>query len=755
MYYGDKREAKVMIMEKLIENGWKVYGYKADESDSMVDYYSPASWDGIAEKNGYVLVIDQYNNRQSGYQVKKYNYNNKKYIENKRIAKLTAMMNDSASTENEKASCAVLIEKEKEKAGEGQEYTVIETYPTFQHGNPKACSWHIEKDGQIIAKGKGVFSVNEYNWEDKTKTADEQKAEKLNKFVKKIEKVLTDSDALKSEVVKVEKTVIKPVEKEGKTINIGDILSFSYHGHYWIVNDVYTVGEQIRVTYEILGSEKRGYQRKKNAKRYYQPMNRLEKEMQEGRVKVYTLQEVIEYTEKTVFTKTKRSQKVTNAIQLETQEAYDTQTQDPKENNATDQEQASKRQLWALHCATRLNTTNLVISKQKASDLISKSKAGQNIVEEIEFMMNIDDSNNEAKVSQTTESKKQHDQTNFIEKIDKQIESAQIKLDSLSGNYKTNTWKRQQEEVGREMKRNSLRFDISLLEYLRNKATLNEMTNFEQCLLVGSFRDQIQNYSIQKYEYKYPEIDTRFDLNNWYNAEIPKKQKRLQKAGIYNTHQLIEAVEEYKIIKDKIQRPIDPIKVKIKKLESNVKLVKIYGYFPTPANIVNQMIELADLRDGEIVLEPSAGNGNILDGITVHAQENGLELKLEAIERNHTLSEILKLKNYNVISDDFITYECEIKYDKVIMNPPFEKNQDIEHVLHAYSCLKDGGKLIAIMSPHWTFANDAKSIHFRSWLSDKGYYEKLPDGSFKESGTGVNTILVVIEKIEIEASEAV
>ncbi|MNJ04833.1 hypothetical protein D3C73_1657790 [compost metagenome] len=54
------------------------------------------------------------------------------------------------------------------------------------------------------------------------------------------------------------------------------------------------------------------------------------------------------------------------------------------------------------------------------------------------------------------------------------------------------------------------------------------------------------------------------------------------------------------------------------------------------------------------------------------------------------------------------------------------------------------------MSPHWTFANDTKSIQFRNWLNDKGYYEKLPEGSFKESGTGVNTVLVVIEKVEEE-----
>ncbi|GAB6989386.1 hypothetical protein [Paenibacillus pini] len=81
------------------------------------------------------------------------------------------------------------------------------------------------------------------------------------------------------------------------------------------------------------------------------------------------------------------------------------------------------------------------------------------------------------------------------------------------------------------------------------------------------------------------------------------------------------------------------------------------------------------------------------------------------------------------------------------MNPPFEKKQDIEHVLKAFECLQDGWNIVAIMSPHWTFANDSKSVYFRNWIDDKGYYEKLPDVSFKESGTGVNTVIVVIDRV--------
>ena len=33
-----------------------------------------------------------------------------------------------------------------------------------------------------------------------------------------------------------------------------------------------------------------------------------------------------------------------------------------------------------------------------------------------------------------------------------------------------------------------------------------------------------------------------------------------------------------------------------------------------------------------------------------------------------------------------------MEFDKIVMNPPFEKKQDVKHILRAYSLLKNGGK---------------------------------------------------------------
>ena len=49
------------------------------------------------------------------------------------------------------------------------------------------------------------------------------------------------------------------------------------------------------------------------------------------------------------------------------------------------------------------------------------------------------------------------------------------------------------------------------------------------------------------------------------------------------------------------------------------------------------------------------------------------------------------------------------KYDKIIMNPPFENGQDIDHIRHAYSLLNDGGRVVCIMSEGTFYRNDKKS----------------------------------------------
>lgn len=188
---------------------------------------------------------------------------------------------------------------------------------------------------------------------------------------------------------------------------------------------------------------------------------------------------------------------------------------------------------------------------------------------------------------------------------------------------------------------------------------------------------------------------------------------------------------------------------KITEMEANIRFANIPGFFPTPREVIDMMLTYAKLHADCWLLEPSAGKGDILDEVRDRQAVDPSHLM--AIERNHSLCEILKAKNYALKTADFLEYmaaDCP-KFDRILMNPPFEKGQDIDHVVHAYDFLKTGGRIVAVMSSGTMCRDDKKATGFRSWLSlIGGHTEPIPDGAFKSGfvQTGVSTVLVVIDK---------
>lgn len=178
-------------------------------------------------------------------------------------------------------------------------------------------------------------------------------------------------------------------------------------------------------------------------------------------------------------------------------------------------------------------------------------------------------------------------------------------------------------------------------------------------------------------------------------------------------------------------------------LDSGTLTVKRDGWFPTPRRIVERMIDEAGNLQGLRVLEPSAGNG----AIARIAKERGA--LVNCIELDATRYQTLEAQGYaGVTNADFL--ECKYFppfYDRVLMNPPFENGQDVDHVRHAFKFLKPGGRLVAIMSEGPFFRKDRKAIEFREWLDTVGYSDKLPADAFMASDnpTNVQTRIVVID----------
>lgn len=153
--YYTKQDAKVRIAHELMKMGWSVEGYRADESDSMTDYYSPAHWYGIATKNGYVLVVDNDYVAEAKEITKLNPKGNLSFEDREKITKLEQMTVARGCTAGEEQNAKLLIENIKSKVTDHAQYEVV-GYTTAHIGNPKGSIWHIEKDGKIYDKGNAL-----------------------------------------------------------------------------------------------------------------------------------------------------------------------------------------------------------------------------------------------------------------------------------------------------------------------------------------------------------------------------------------------------------------------------------------------------------------------------------------------------------------------------------------------------------------------------------------------------------------------
>lgn len=286
----------------------------------------------------------------------------------------------------------------------------------------------------------------------------------------------------------------------------------------------------------------------------------------------------------------------------------------------------------------------------------------------------------------------------------------------------------------------------------------------------------------------------------WQFQNAYDRRKALSRLGIETASEYRSAVREFIALKEQA------VVNRTKELELQMVGRKADGldFFPTPAEVADQMIEAADLSPDMAVLEPSAGMGHLADRI----REAGAEP--DVIEISTERRELLEEKGYNLASvtdflelkpREFFTFGdvfrapdgtegvmsgsggmgsnrvglytddrktflgwfnrddltgvrhlgSESGYDRIIMNPPFSNRRDAEHVMHAYTLLKPGGRIVAIMGEGVFFGQDKKAQEFRDWLeSVGGTSEKLPAGSFMDPSlpvnTSVNARMVVIDK---------
>lgn len=320
---------------------------------------------------------------------------------------------------------------------------------------------------------------------------------------------------------------------------------------------------------------------------------------------------------------------------------------------------------------------------------------------------------------------------NITEKIERQITALEGKIDALSGNYLTNTWKRQREQQERDRKKEMYHSQIQVLQFLKQKSETDTLTLLEQNLTVAAFYEDMRCFSASK---KYCKD------NPYCKFQYPKpddvRTKRLQKAGITDTDELAAAVECFDTLLQSAVIPPDPNAIRLRDMLYRAKMYQKGDIQFTPPELAKELVALAGVRKDSRVLEPEAGIGNIADvakEVTDH---------VDCIERMTDFCEILKLKKHNVIGNDLLTAETAPIYDAVVMNPPF--SEECEHIKRAFDFLLPGGSLVAVCSSSIQWKSTRKYEQFRDWLSE--HTHSIDECGAKFEMTGVHTVVLVVDK---------
>ncbi|MFZ4538168.1 DEAD/DEAH box helicase family protein [Propionivibrio sp.] len=143
------------------------------------------------------------------------------------------------------------------------------------------------------------------------------------------------------------------------------------------------------------------------------------------------------------------------------------------------------------------------------------------------------------------------------------------------------------------------------------------------------------------------------------------------------------------------------------KKTSKTKAQEGADYFATPEPIGLKMVEFADIRPGENVLEPSAGHGAIARWVPVTAERTAIEPSMGLRPR------LAMVFDGKILDHDFESLHVSNKYDAIVMNPPFGSagRTAIDHLAKASTHLRDGGRIVALIP-----AGPSADAKFEKWM---------------------------------------
>ena len=166
------------------------------------------------------------------------------------------------------------------------------------------------------------------------------------------------------------------------------------------------------------------------------------------------------------------------------------------------------------------------------------------------------------------------------------------------------------------------------------------------------------------------------------------------------------------------------------------RVVAAWNLFQTPEPIADRMAAMADLDGAGAILEPSAGLGRLYRAI-----RRRTDSWIMLVEQSpDCVAELYRATegdgNVGLVQSDFLTWDGGRKFDRIVMNSPFQRGSDVTHIRRAMTLLDDDGLLVALCY------NGTKQNAQLKPIADT--WERLPAGSFASEGTRADVVLLTI-----------